>query len=106
MTAAIGAAEQAAHGPPAPNRGTDSFCILNGLPADPIEVQWRACLADSDFPTHYTAPEFFLEPMLPERKRFAILSLTDEQVTGILTGIHYGDRVQSGLSVRPQIAFS
>jgi hypothetical protein len=63
-------------------------------------------LAQSDFPTHYTAPEYFLEPVLRRSKPFAILSLAGEQVTGVLTGIHQGDHVQSGLSVRPQIAFS
>jgi hypothetical protein len=63
-------------------------------------------LAQSDFPTHYTAPEYFLEPLLRRSKPFAILSLAGEQVTGVLTGIHQGDHVQSGLSVRPQIAFS
>jgi hypothetical protein len=63
-------------------------------------------LAQSDFPTHYTAPEYFLEPLLRRSKPFAILSLAGEQVTGVLTGIHQDDRVQSGLSVRPQVAFS
>jgi hypothetical protein len=44
--------------------------------------------------------------MLRKTNGFAVLSLIDDQVTGILTGIHDGFRVQSGLSVRPQIAFS
>jgi hypothetical protein len=47
-----------------------------------------------------------LEPLLRRSKPFAILSLAGEQVTGVLTGIHRGDHVQSGLSVRPQVAFS
>jgi hypothetical protein len=87
--------------------GTDpSFQILHGQPARPIETLWRACLADSDFPTHYTAPEYFCEPLLHGRKPFAVLSIVGEDVTGVMTGIHYFDRVQSGLSLRPQIAFS
>jgi hypothetical protein len=40
------------------------------------------------------------------RKPFAVLSFVGERVTAVMTGIHYGDRVQSGLSNRPQIAFS
>jgi Acetyltransferase (GNAT) domain len=83
-----------------------SFRILRGPPAGVIEARWRACLADSDFPTHYTAPEFFFEPTFRQSKPFAILSLVDDAVTGVLTGTHDGVRVQSGLSVRPQIAFS
>ena len=50
--------------------GTDpSFQILHGRPARLIEAGWRACLADSDFSTHYTAPEYFCDPMLHGRGR-------------------------------------
>jgi len=90
----------------AANPGRGEFCILHSLPVGPIEARWRACLANSDFPTHYTTPEFFLEPMLRQRRAFAILSMIGEEVTGMLTGVNDGDHVQSGLSVRPQIAFS
>jgi|SRR5271169_6523266 len=83
-----------------------SFQILYGQPVGRIETLWRACLADSDFPTHYTAPEYFCEPMLRGKKPFAVLSIVGEDVTAVMTGIHYSDRVQSGLSLRPQIAFS
>src|ERR1700739_674469 len=44
--------------------------------------------------------------MLLKKRGFAVLSVADQQVTGILSGIHSGDQVQSGLSVRPQVAFS
>ena len=87
--------------------GTEgSFQILHGTPTGLLETAWRACLADSDFPTHYTAPEYFCEPMLNGKKPFAVLSIVDEDVTAVMTGIHHSDRVQSGLSLRPQIAFS
>jgi hypothetical protein len=92
---------------PAMQTGTDtSFQILHGWPVGPIETLWRACLADSDFPTHYTAPEYFCEPIRYGKDPFAVLSIVGEQVTAVMTGIHYSDRVQSGLSNRPQIAFS
>ena len=87
--------------------GTDpSFEILHDEPVGHIEPLWRACLADSDFPTHYTAPEYFCEPMLRGTKPFAILSIVDEDVTAVMTGIHNSDRVESGLPLRPQIAFA
>ena len=87
--------------------GTDpSFQILHGRPARLIEAGWRACLADSDFSTHYTAPEYFCDPTLHGRKLFAVLSIVGEDVTAVMTGLHDADRVQSGLSLRPQIAFS
>ena len=89
-----------------PHETAAVYQILHHLSGDVIESSWRACLAQSDFPTHYTAPEYFLEPSLRRSKPFAILSLAGEQVTGVLTGTHQGDHVQSGLSVRPQVAFS
>ena len=82
------------------------FRILHSHGAGSIETQWRNCLAASDFATHYAAPEYFLEPTLRDRKPFAVLSTVGNKVTAVLTGIHDGERVQSGLSVRPQIAFS
>jgi len=85
---------------------TPVYYILHHVPDGVIEARWRACLAQSDFPTHYTAPEYFLEPLLRRSNPFAILSIAGEQVTGVLTGINQGDHVQSGLSVRPQVAFS
>jgi hypothetical protein len=90
----------------APSQQNRSWQVLHSAPASPIEARWRVCLGNSEFPTHYTAPEFFLEPMLRKREPFAVLSMMGEEVTGVLTGIHCGGHVQCGLSVRPQIAFS
>ena len=83
-----------------------SFRVLYDQPRGLIETAWRACLADSDCPSHYTAPEYFREPMPDGKRPFAVLSIVGEDVTAVMTGLHYRDRVQSGLSTRPQIAFS
>jgi hypothetical protein len=83
-----------------------SFQILHGQPTGSVEACWRACLAESDFRTHYTAPEYFAEPMLQRNRPFAVLSIASRDVTAVLTGLHHADRVQSGISTRPQIAFS
>jgi hypothetical protein len=88
------------------NGSQRSFLVLHGAPVGPIESRWRACLANADFPTHYTAPEYFLEPALRGKRPFAILSLAGDDVTAALTGINDCNHIQSGLSVRPQIAIS
>ena len=88
------------------NGSTPSYHILHRQPGGLIEELWRDCLADADFPTHYTAPEYFLEPGFRNKGPFAILSLSGEEVTAVLTGIRDDAHVQSGLSVRPQIVFS
>src|SRR5690349_17749326 len=55
----IGASEP---GSPVPDKSDGSFRILRSQPSGPLADKWREFLADSDYPTHYTAPEFFLEP--------------------------------------------
>jgi hypothetical protein len=87
-------------------RAAPSYHILHRQPGGLIETPWRACLADADFPTHYTAPEYFSEPGFRNKGAFAVLSLSGEEVTAVLTGTNEGGYVQSGLSVRPQIVFS
>jgi hypothetical protein len=89
-----------------PNGLDTSFQILHGHPAGPIETAWRACLSESDFPTHYAAPEYFRETIHYGTNPFAILSTLGERVTAVMTGIHHSGRVQSGMANRPQIAFS
>jgi len=44
--------------------------------------------------------------MVQKTRGFAILGIVHGEIAGVLTGINNGDHVQSGLSVRPQIAFS
>lgn len=87
-----------------PGKAETSFLILHHPPDASVALKWRAFLGGSDYPTHYTAPEFFSEPSFRNRNPFAVLSLAEDKVTGVLTGINQGGRVQSGLSVRPQIA--
>jgi hypothetical protein len=67
---------------------------------------WRACLAESDFPMHYTAPEYFQETIFFGRNPFAVLGTLRGHLRAILTGVHHFDRIQSGMANRPQIAFS
>jgi len=88
------------------NGKTPSYHILHHRPGGLIEALWRDCLADANFPTHYTGPEYFLEPGFRNKGAFAVLSLSGEEVTAVLTGTNDGAYVQSGLSVRPQIVFS
>ncbi len=83
-----------------------TFQILHRQPEATVEAQWRASLIDSDYPSHYTAPEFFLEPGFRDKRPFAILSMVNNEVTGVVTGCHESAHVQLGLSVRPQIALS
>ena len=77
-----------------------SFQVLHSYPAGPIETLWRACLAESDFPTHYTAPEYFREPVRQGKNPFAVLSIVGEHVTAVMTGIYHSNRVPVG-AVQP-----
>lgn len=68
--------------------------------------KWNDFLADALFPTHYTTPNFFVDPFVRGGRRFAVLALENEKITGVLTGVDSGKSIVSGLFVRPQICLS
>lgn len=77
--------------------------ILTRFPDPDTAARWRECLEKGDFPTHYTTPEYFLEPYFAHHDPFAILAFDGDRVTGILTGLHVGSTIECGHSGRPQI---
>ncbi len=79
------------------------FQIIRTFPGVDIENAWRSLLDRVELSSHYTAPEFFLEEHLANRRPFAVLSLDQGAVTGVLTGVHEAKATTSGLPVRPQI---
>jgi len=85
-----------------------NFKILREFPSPDLETAWRDYLARVEFPSHYDAPEYFLEPLWAGKQRFAVLALENnggnERVTGVLTGLHTGKHVMCGLQARPQIS--
>src|SRR5271163_678245 len=78
--------------------------ILHQFPAPQIEAPWRDFLRRLELPSHYDAPEYFLEPFWTAKRPFAILALDGNLMTAILTGIHQEDHVICGLPARPQIS--
>jgi hypothetical protein len=85
------------------------FKILTDYPDTTIEKAWRECLNRAFMAGHYDAPEYFREPLLGSRGRFAVLALEDKDggepvVTGVLTGVRESGQVTSGLGPRPQMS--
>lgn len=80
-----------------------TFQILHEFPTSHIERAWRDYLTRVDVPSHYDAPEYFLDPLRAGDRPFAILALEDGRVTGSLTGFHLHGQVTCGLPSRPQI---
>jgi hypothetical protein len=80
------------------------FEILHEFPAARPEALWRDLLGRLEFPSHYDAPEFFLEPFWTGKHPFSILAMDGDRAVGVLTGIHEGEQVLCGLPSRPQIS--
>jgi hypothetical protein len=78
--------------------------ILHKFPDVSMESAWRDLVGRIEIPSHYDAPEYFLEPHWTGKKPFAVLALEDDHAVAVLTGIHDGEQVVSGLPSRPQIA--
>jgi hypothetical protein len=91
---------------------TMNFKILREFPSPDLEKAWRDYLSRAEFPAHYDAPEYFLEPLWGNKPRFAVLAIENERdndrdnekVTGVLTGLHADKHVMCGLPSRPQIS--
>ena len=81
------------------------FRILHGFPEPLEECAWREFLSRSDWPSHYTSPEYFLEPYWRGRNPFAVLAYERDRIVGVLTGLHEGNHAVSGLLSRPQVCF-
>ncbi|MGH9406218.1 MAG: GNAT family N-acetyltransferase [Terriglobia bacterium] len=79
------------------------FEIVRNFPSGATEAAWRDFLRRADLPSHYNAPEYFLEPYWDRKQCFAVLSYQGDAVTGVLTAIHEEGRITSGLPLRPQI---
>lgn len=80
------------------------FKILREFPSPDIETPWREYLTRVECPSHYDAPEFFLEPFWTDKRPFAVLAFSDAKITGVLTGLHNDNIVTCGLQSRPQIS--
>lgn len=82
-----------------------NFRIVREFPSPSEERAWREFLPRSDWPSHYTSPEFFLEPYWHGKKPFAVLAYDGGRIVAVLTGLHEGDHVISGIPARPQVSF-
>lgn len=67
--------------------------------------KWNDFLADALFPTHYTTPNFFIDPFVRGGQRFAVAALENNEIKSVVTGVDTGKRIVCGLFVRPQTAF-
>lgn len=81
----------------------NNFAIFHEYPSHEIAKGWRDCLSRVRLPAGYESPEFFLESQWAGKRPFAVAALNGSSIVGILTGLHEGNQVISGLQSRPQI---
>jgi hypothetical protein len=79
------------------------FLILHEFPPSDIATRWREFLDRVESPSHYSAPEYFLEPYWEGKNAFAILAWSGDKIVGVLTGLHTKGKVTCGVPSRPQI---
>jgi hypothetical protein len=81
-----------------------SYEIFTGYPDEERARKWNEFLERASFAAHYVTPNFFVDPFVRGGRRFAVLALDEEKVTGVVTGVFDGRKIASGLNVRPQMA--
>ena len=79
------------------------FFVLHSFPKRALEERWRTFLSGVDSPSAYDSPAFFLEPYWEGKHPFAVLAFKASEMVGVVTGLHFSDRVICGLPSRPQL---
>jgi hypothetical protein len=80
--------------------------VITEYPDKELEAKWNEFLTVAPLPTHYTTPNFMVDPFIRGGERFAVLAFDDkDRMTGVVTGVFNGKRIKSGMAVRPQTAF-
>lgn len=79
------------------------FLVLHEYPSPQIEQLWYKFLDHIDSPSHYDAPEYFLEPYWAGKRPFVVLALYENQVVGVLSGLHSEAATGCGVLSRPQV---
>jgi Acetyltransferase (GNAT) domain len=79
------------------------FLVHHEFPPSEVVARWREFLDRVESPSHYNAPEYFLEPYWVGKNPFAILAWSGDKIVGVLTGLHTKGEVACGLPSRPQI---
>jgi Acetyltransferase (GNAT) domain len=85
---------------------TDDYVILRERPKGELERAWLQCLDRAKYAGSYSAPSFFDDPWMRDRRPFAVLVRNRDGVAAILTGHHENRQVRCGLSVRPQLCWA
>jgi hypothetical protein len=80
------------------------YRILHAYPEPELELKWLECLGHATDPAHYASPAFFKELYFKDKNPFAVLAMMNEEVVGVLTGLHEKTKVISGLESRAHIA--
>lgn len=62
------------------------YIVVTGFPDESIGAAWNECLNDSEYASHFTSPDFFLDPHPIGAATFAVLATQESQVHGVVTG--------------------
>ncbi|HEX6823326.1 MAG TPA: GNAT family N-acetyltransferase [Candidatus Sulfotelmatobacter sp.] len=79
------------------------FFILHEFPPPDVQELWSAFLSRIDSPSHYDAPEYFLEPQWAGNRPFVILAFHQGDIVGVASGLHLHGNTACGVLSRPQI---
>ncbi len=81
------------------------YLVIKSFPDSETYSKWDSFLTDADLATHYSTPNYFLDPCV-RADRFAVAAVDGEgEFQAVLTGVSNASPLSSELFSRPQIAF-
>ncbi len=81
------------------------YIVITEQPGSEVISTWNDLLDNCSHATHFTTPDFFVDPSVRVGERFAVLALNGHRIEGIVTGLRNGRQIRCGLPDRPQTAF-
>lgn len=78
--------------------------VLTEYPSVELAAEWFEFLSESDYPTFYTSPAYFIAPYWKGKNPFAILIRDKGRIVAVACGTFVDQEICVGLPVRPQVA--
>ncbi len=82
-----------------------NYKVFTDVPQEDVISKWNDFLEHASFASHYTTPNFFVDPFVRGGEKFAVLVFEGKEIVGVLTGVDGGRNIRSGLGVDPQVSF-
>jgi hypothetical protein len=82
----------------------DGFFVISAYPETDLFRLWQEFMAQADYATYVTSPEYLAEPLVQQRDRFAVIAVRAGRIVAAVTGYRREKQIVCGFPGSPQVA--